>query len=134
MTCKVSQLIIITFLTFSVPISNAEEQKNASPPSELETMQKIGQFETAMEKADELKRLVDSMSRQKYSECLMAFGNTKFCSCLRDNSPVGINFSGYIQVVTTSKETLGYSKARKEDQKLIDATLKAREICVAIGK
>lgn len=134
MTSKLSQVIIATVLIFSVRASSAEEQKNAPPPSELETMQKVGQIESAMEKADELKRMVDSMSRQKYSECLMAFGNTSFCSCLRDRSPVGINFLGYIQVVTTSKEMLGYSKATIEDKKLIDATLRSREICVANGK
>lgn len=132
MASKLSQLIILTILAFGVRASNAEERKNV-PPSELETMQKIGPIESAMEKADELKRMVDSMSRQKYSECLMAFGNIRFCSCLRDSSPVGINFQGYIQVVTTSKEMLGYSKATNENKKLIDATLKSREICVAKG-
>ena len=74
------------------------------------------------------------MSRQKYSDCMKAFGNQKFCQCLRDKSPVGIDFAGYVKVVTTTKEELGYSKMDNETKQLIDNALKAREVCVSEGK
>ena len=77
---------------------------------------------------------IGGITRQKYSDCMKAFGNQKFCQCLRDKSPVGIDFASYIKVVTTTKEELGYAKSDKETKQLIDNALKAREACVSGGK
>lgn len=127
-------LTLLSLLSFS-QYSIAEEKKN--PPAKtmpVETMQQIDNLDKALESIKKLELLTDSISRQKYSDCLKAFGNQNFCQCLRDKSPVGIDFAGYIKVVTTTKEELGYSKTDKETKQLIDNTLKARESCVSGGK
>lgn len=127
-------LTLLSLLSFS-QYSIAEEKKN--PPAKtmpVETMQQIDNLDKALETIKKLELLTDSISRQKYSDCLKAFGNQNFCQCLRDKSPVGIDFAGYIKVVTTTKEELGYSKTDKETKQLIDNTLKARESCVSGGK
>lgn len=116
--------------------SSIAEEKKDSPAKTMpiETMHQIDSMDKTIEKAKELELLVDSMSRQKYSDCLKAFGNQKFCQCLRDQSPVGIDFADYVKIVTTTKEELGYSKTDKETKQLIDNTLKAREVCVIGSK
>lgn len=122
-------------LFFLSQYSIAQEKKD--PPAKtmpVETMHQMDNLEKVLEKTKELELLVDRMSRQKYSDCLKAFGSQKFCQCLRDKSPVGVNFSGYIKVVTTPKEELEYSKADQETKNLIDNTLKAREACVIGSK
>ena len=123
-------LVLFSLLLFS-SYSMAEEPAKTMP---VETMQQIDSMDKFLEKAKELKLLVDSISRQKYSDCMKAFGGQKFCQCLREKSPVGIDFAGYVKVVTTTKEELEYSKADLETKRLIDNTIRAREACVAGGK
>jgi hypothetical protein len=119
---------LFIFSQHSIAEDKASKPAKAIP---VETMQQIDDLNKLMEKAKELELLANSISRQKYSDCLKAFGNQKFCQCLKDKSPVGIDFAGYIKVVTTTKEDLGYSQADKETKGLIDNTLNARESCVS---
>ncbi|MGC2165443.1 MAG: hypothetical protein WA632_05460 [Gallionella sp.] len=65
----------------------------------------------------------------KYSDCMKAFGNTKFCQCLRDKTPEAIDFRDYVKVLTTPKAGLGYADADKNMQVVIDNTLKIGEVC-----
>jgi hypothetical protein len=121
-------------LFFFSQYSIAEEKKDAPTKTiPVETMHQIDSIDKILEETKELELLADSISRQKYSDCIKAFGNQKFCQCLRDKSPIGIDFTGYVKVVTTTKEELGYSKADKETKQLIDNTLNAREACVIGG-
>src|ERR1051325_4136634 len=98
-------LVLVLLGLFLFPQYSIAEEKNdpSAKTMPVETMQQIDNLEKALEKAKELELLADSISRQKYSDCLKAFGNQKFCQCLRDKSPVGIDFAGYIKVVTTTK-------------------------------
>lgn len=116
--------------------SAVAQEKSGAPTKTMpvETMHQIDSLEKALDATKELELLVDRMSRQKYSDCMKAFGNQKFCQCLRDKSPIGIDFAGYVKIVTTTKEELGYSKTDKETKQLIDNALKAREVCVGGGK
>lgn len=123
--------ILLLFSQSSVAQEKAVVPAKTMP---VETMHQIDSLDKALDAAKELELLVDRMSRQKYSDCMKAFGNQKFCQCLRDKSPVGIDFAGYVKVVTTTKEELGYSKTDKETKQLIDNALKAREVCVSGGK
>ena len=132
---KLPQLIAAMVVALSSQSSLAQE-KTAIPQAltQLEARQKIDQIEGAMDKLNNLQILANGMTRKKYSECLMAFENEKFCSCLRDNLPVPVNFSMYIKTVITPKEGLVYSKADNEIKQLIETTLKVREVCVAAGR
>ena len=87
-------------------------------------------FQKLEQSAQELSTLVEEMSRKKETNCLKAFGNSKFCACLREKTPVGISFMGYIQVTTSTKEELKYNSLSKQDKEMVDNTLKAREQCV----
>lgn len=127
------RFIVLALLGFFFLSQHAVAEDNKNSPSKtipIETMQQIDRLDRVLEKSKELSLLVDSISRQKYSDCMKAFGNPKFCLCLKEKSPVGVDFSGYIKVVTTTKYELGYSKADKETKQLIDNTLQSREACV----
>jgi len=127
-------LAFAILLLFCQPSVAQEKSGTPAKTMPVETMHQIDSLDKALDAAKELELLVDRMSRQKYSDCMKAFGNPKFCQCLRDKSPVGIDFAGYVKVVTTTKEELGYSKTDKETKQLIDNALKAREVCVGGGK
>ena len=128
-----TQSLALTFAILLFFSQFAYAQEKAAPPVKtmpVETMHQIDSLEKALDATKELEFLVESVSRQKFSDCMKTFGNPKFCQCLREESPVGIDFAGYVKVVTTTKDELGYSKADKETKGLIDNTLKAREVCV----
>jgi hypothetical protein len=116
--------------------TGAAAENTIAPPKQMpvETIQKIDNIDKALDSVKDMELHVDRLSRQKYSDCMKAFGNHLFCTCLKDKSPVGVDFLGYVKVVTTSKEDLGYGQADTETKSLIDNTLAAREVCVGSGK
>jgi hypothetical protein len=123
-------VLIMLFVVGSISsMSNAGENKSINQETEVERLNKIEGYEKLNSSIDEMRVLVERISRQKNLDCLKAFGDKRFCQCLSDKSPVGISFIEYIQIVTNSKENLEYSKADKEGKALIDNTLKAREDC-----
>jgi hypothetical protein len=61
---------------------------------------------------------------------MKAFGNTEFCECIADKSPVAINFVGYVTILAETKEDLKYDQLSPDDKKLFDATRAARDECV----
>ncbi len=130
------RFLVLTFaiLLFFSQFVDAQEKALPAKTMPVETMHQIDSLENALDATKELELLVESISRQKFSDCMKAFGNQNFCQCLREKSPVGVDFAGYVKVVTTTKDELGYSKADKETKRLIDNTLKAREVCVGGGK
>lgn len=123
-------VLMMLFVVGSIStISNADEKKNVNQETEVERLNKIEGYEKLNSSIDEMRVLVERISRQKNLDCLKAFGDKIFCQCLSDKSPVGVSFIDYIQIVTNSKESLGYSKADNEAKALIDNSLKAREDC-----
>ncbi len=76
----------------------------------------------------------DDVASQKYSDCMKAFGNTKFCRCLREKTPESINFRDYVKVLTTPKAGLDYADADKNMQQIIDSTMKTGEVCINIAE
>lgn len=120
-------LSLFLFSQYSIAEGENDPRAKTMP---IETIHQMDSWNKVLETTKELELLTDRMSRQKYSDCIKAFGNQKFCQCLRIESPVGVDFAGYVKVVTTTKEELGYSKVDKETKQLIDNTLKAREACV----
>lgn len=121
---------LISLLIISQYSVAQEKAGTAVKPMPVETVHQLDSFEKALDATKELELLVERISKQKFSDCMKAFGNPEFCQCLRDNSPVGIDFVGYIKVVTTTKDDLGYSNTDNETKQLIDNTIKAREVCV----
>jgi len=71
---------------------------------------------------------------QKYSDCMTSIGNKKFCGCLRDKSPVEIDFRDYVTVLTTPKSALGYADADHNTKQIIDSTLKVAEVCINVAE
>lgn len=80
---------------------------------------------------DSFQKKLDDHSRQRHTACLMAIGHEGFCGCLSGNLPVAIGFTGYVEVVTKTKDELGYAQLSADHRKVVDVTLAARETCVA---
>ena len=97
----------------------------------LETLERAQNLETARDLADEVVRLSHEIAQTKERKCMRAFGHTSFCTCIAEQSPVGVTFENYILITTSAKEDLGYSTLPLEDQRLIDGARTARDRCVA---
>lgn len=108
----------------------ASENKNSPGQMSAEQIQKLDQLDHLKESLDKLETLANSITRQKKSDCLKAFGNQEFCQCLSDNLPVPVSFELYVTIVTTPKDKLGYSELDQENKDVVDATINAREKCV----
>jgi hypothetical protein len=122
-------IVFIVCLIFNVS-AFASENQNPAEKMSAEQIQKLDSLNHAMESLDKLGKLADSMTRQKKSDCLKAFGNQDFCQCLSDNLPVPVSFELYVTIVTTPKDKLGYSELDQENKDIVDVTINAREKCV----
>ncbi|HHH50366.1 MAG TPA: hypothetical protein ENK52_05245 [Saprospiraceae bacterium] len=119
--CIVIILVVIPFTSFA-----AESTRQPT----VDEIQKLDQIEKAKEALYKLKQFSDSITIKKYSDCIKAFGNQKFCQCLRNNLPVPVSFMLYTKIVTTPKDELGYAELDAENKKVVDVTLTVRENCV----
>jgi hypothetical protein len=126
------QRIIILFFLCLFFNDSVFASENKSSPGQMsaEQIQKIDQLDHLKESLDKLKTLSNSITRQKKSDCLIAFGDQNFCQCLGDNLPVTVSFEVYVNIVTTPKDKLGYSELDQENKDVVDATINAREKCV----
>jgi hypothetical protein len=125
--------IMVVFLLITphtVAAADAPKTEAQKKPLPIEDVNKIEALDNSVEMTEDLGRFAEKISRKKYSDCIKTFGHPDFCRCLREESPVGIDFGGYVHVLNTSKEELGYVQADKETKDLIDNTLKARDTCV----
>lgn len=107
----------------------AQERRPSAPgpPATLEEMDTTGRLDdlqSAVEAA------INKVVRAKRSQCLRAFGDPDFCTCLSEELPVGASFANYVRVVTTAKEDLAYAGLSKDDKQAVDNIIAAREACV----
>lgn len=102
-------------------------KKKALNKEQIDMMEINADFFESM-KAFRLK--VGSLARKRKNNCLKAFGNEQFCNCLNDNLPMAINFVGYIQLITSTKDEIGYKSLLTEDKEFVDKVIRARDQCV----
>jgi len=125
-------VMLVALLMLLSNHSSAQGDKPAPPkPPTLEDMDSVRGLEALQAKSEQALALLAQISREKRTDCVSAFGDPTFCDCLRDNLPVAVSFLSYVQMVTTSKEKLGYAKLSTEQKVLVDNTLAAREVCVS---
>jgi hypothetical protein len=129
----VGKIYLPLFVLFSASVVSADTEKPAAKStldaSTNEGVQQGQSLQNVLSSIDDLKATVEKHSKKKYADCMKAFGSATFCSCLRDKSPIGIDFSGYIQIVTASKEELQYDTMSKENKEVIDNTLAVHDAC-----
>ncbi len=74
------------------------------------------------------------MAQQKALEmrlqCLKAVGNSQFCECIANESPMSVNFVGYVAATSLTNEELHYSALKPDDRKAIDNSSAARVKCL----
>lgn len=113
-------------MTFAADPGSPVPQKPL-PKDAIEQLESLGKMQDAI---DDLRTLSERMSRTKYTACVKAFGSSDFCSCIKEQTPIGIDFAGYVQIVTSTRDELRYSEQDEDTKKMIDNTLQARELCV----
>lgn len=120
---------MIVFVVLPCTSFAAETTQTKSQPT-VEEIQKLDQIEKAKEALDKLEQFANSITRKKHSDCIKAYGNQKFCQCLRDNLPVPVSLMLYTKIVTTPMHELGYEDLDAENKEIVDVTLSVRETCV----
>jgi len=125
------QLIYILSLlfTFNSFCLSQEPSSTKKTPSH-ERLEQLQQDDDFLKLMDKMKVVEERMSQNKRYNCIKAFGHAGFCNCLIDELPVGLSFKDYIIIVTSTKEELGYDKLSKDDKKMVDKVITARDLCV----
>jgi hypothetical protein len=100
----------------------------------LEQLDQRAHADKALDLLNQLQAQVDERAHATNYECLKAFGNSAFCSCLSSSLPVAFSFADYIAIVTHSKEANGYARLDADTKRAYDAVPSVREKCVAQGK
>ena len=123
-------VISMLFLSASLGLGTEPNSQPSQKPPSKEALDQIEEFDKIKNSLENLNVLMEQTTRRKYMACIKTFGSLKFCECIRDETPVGIDFSGYVQIVTSTREELKYAEQDEQTKKLIDATIHAREVCV----
>ena len=109
----------------------AQQTETSPPPMSLEQQERL---EAKQKFSDALAPLVTALvegAKDKQTKCIKAFGNTKFCECIADHTPTGVDFLGYVSITAGTKEDFKYDQLSPDDKGLFDATRRARDECVA---
>ncbi len=94
-------------------------------------MERLEALDEARALLDQMQGLSGAATQRRYTDCLRAVGHEPFCSCLRDQSPFLASFENYVEVVTHTKDELGYDELEPDLQGMVDGLVDARETCVA---
>jgi len=128
----------LVLLPVLVGVSSFAQVSTNRPPPSLDAIQQVKELEKKIDQGNDalqalakLEATIDREARDKYLACMQAFGSEPFCVCLRDETPAVITFAGYVHIVTSTKEELGYDKLDEEDKGVVDKVLAVREHCVA---
>lgn len=120
---------LLLFIAAIAAPSSAWPSDN-SAPLPIDKQEQLDNISNATRSLNSLQLMIDQMSEKKRDQCMRAFGSAVFCGCLAKNSPVGVTFVEYVAIITSSKESLNYSKLPAEKKKLVDATRSSRDQCV----
>jgi hypothetical protein len=104
--------------------------QGADRPLTKEQIDQLDSSSRIIERVDQLRRNIEVLSRARATACLRAFGHDRFCDCINEKLPYSLTFDDYIQVVTRTNEQLAAAKLDKEQRKLADLAVKARDVCV----
>ena len=106
-------------------------------------VESFGADKTITDQGNEMLRQLDQMSkeaeswtakqraigRQRYEDCIDAFGHEKFCSCLNKELHWVLSFESYIGIITTSPKEISQNLT-PDERAAIDSVYKTRERCV----
>ena len=95
-----------------------------------EQIDKTENFADLQEGLQALQLMAKSFARKRKNNCLKAFGNEQFCNCLNGKLPMAIDFIEYIQLITSTKDKMGYKSLSTKDKEIVDKVLKVRDQCV----
>jgi hypothetical protein len=99
------------------------------PQTELERLEKREAYEKVISSLKDVEVALDNLTRTRKLKCLKAFGSEAFCECWNAKLAVGLDFDGYIAVITRTKEELKYDTFTKDDKALVDSAIATRNAC-----
>jgi hypothetical protein len=100
----------------------------AQNSSDLKIVEQNESFEKIKNSLEQLKVSAEKITTQKYYDCLKVVGNNQFCTCIRDNLPVSVDWDMYNFILTSDKQALR-NNVNENDKNLIELTFKARNMC-----
>ena len=105
------------------------DDDEGSQGPKLNDIERMEAFDDAISTLDKAKAAIEADGKNFSTQCLKAFGNKTFCSCIANNRPSGIDFVRYIAITITPKSNPTYHQLPKGTKALIDKTIKARDLC-----
>lgn len=124
-------------LVAGAPVASAQDPDPQSS-SEMKDLEKsLAESQPQLEKLKSLAQqaeawadLEKSISRERVSACMAAFGDPSFCECLNENLHWIVRFETYIRVIT-APEARPRPAAESDESQAINSIFRAREQCVA---
>jgi hypothetical protein len=103
-------------------------------PQTLDQQEQQRALEKGLSQLDEATLLFERASKERMRHCIAASANQRYCDCVLSKIPAIVSYLGYVQIVTQTKEELGYAQLSSDDKKVIDATRRGRDTCAALVK
>ena len=107
--------LVLSMLGSTTYRSLAAEKK----PLPRDKIDELESLRSLHESLGDLEKAADRLTREKYIHCLKAFGSHKFCECLSSKLPMIVSFGKYVQVVTATRDDLGYSKLDRSEERRV---------------
>ncbi len=126
--------VVVLLALVSLPAFAIGGLSDQPPPQKLPTREQLERQDTLdglRSALDEASQALETMTRQRGSACLKAFGHDAFCRCLNEHLAVGVSFGMYITAVTSTNEELAYTRLSQGNRKLVDNARQIREACVS---
>ena len=116
------------------PLASADEMTDEDRQKKIDELdQAMAVTKRAMASIDALEKLVDAMSAQFFADCLRVITDSEFCTCIKENRPIAVNFRTYFNMTFQEYEYAERaSEMSEEDNELFEGVLSARDQCSSI--
>jgi len=110
-------------------------EKTGKEPITLDQQEAVEEGIQALDAINQMRITMEAMIEYHENEfqsvCLKAIGHSGLCACLERLTPTVVGFVVYAQIVTSTRDKLGYENLGADGKALVDTTRAARDACVA---
>jgi hypothetical protein len=99
----------------------------------LADLERVEQFDEVLDLIGRAQAELETVSRQRRTDCMKATGHTRFCVCIGDKLAVAWSFADYVAITTRTKEENGYGTLDGEMRSAYDNVALVRDECVALS-
>ena len=124
---------LVSIVLISILLVTAQSFGEGPRQPTLEELRTFEALESASGYMEDMKSRIERMSKTKRNKCIRGLGNTAFCQCIADKTPIGTSFEDYVIAAISSDEELDLARLEPEQNKLVTLNRRARNDCVNVS-